>query len=503
MVPAVGAVRYLDHVVREGEGFFREVERMGLEGLVAKREDAPYKAGRSPHWLKLRAARTEDLVVIGFTAPKGSRTAIGALHLARYVEGKLRYAGRVGSGLADRELAALRTELEGERRRTPPATAIPADAKGSTWVEPRRVLEVRFTEWTDEGLLRHPVFLRWREDKRPEECGDSTIGRSGDPVTEPSGPSRRTAQPSNRPTAQPPNRPIDFQPTNPTKLFWPTEGYTKGDLIEYYRAIAPWLLPWLRDRPVVLTRFPDGIGGKSFYQKDAPPSTPDWVRTEAVWSEDAGREIRYIVCDDLETLLFLANLGTIPLHLWASRVGSLERPDWCVIDLDPKSAPFRDVVTIARQLHQVCDEIGLPAFVKTTGKSGLHVLIPLGGQCTWEESRTLGELLARVLLRTHGEIATITRTVEARGGKVYLDYLQNRRGQLIAAPYCVRPEPGAPVSMPLAWRELNARLDPRRHTIRTAPARMKQKGEDPLLPVLTLRPDLHAALERLAGRLTR
>jgi bifunctional non-homologous end joining protein LigD len=298
-----------------------------------------------------------------------------------------------------------------------------------------------------------------------------------------------------------PNRPIDFQATNPTKLYWPADGYTKGDLIEYYRAIAPWLLPYLRDRPVVLTRYPDGIGGKSFYQKDAPPSTPDWVRTEPVWSEDAGREIRYIVCDDLETLLFLANLGSIPLHLWSSRVGSLERPDWCVMDLDPKSAPFGDVVTVARRLHELCRELELPALVKTTGKSGLHVLIPLGGQCTWEESRALGELLARVLLRSVGDIATITRTVEARGGKVYLDYLQNRRGQLIAAPFCVRPEPGATVSMPLDWREVNARLDPKTFTIRTAPARMQKKGKDPLAPVLTLRPDLHAALARLAGRL--
>ena len=284
-------------------------------------------------------------------------------------------------------------------------------------------------------------------------------------------------------------------------MYWPAERYTKGDLIAYYRAMAPWLLPYLRDRPVVLTRYPDGIGGKSFYQKDAPESTPSWVRTEPIWSEDAAREIRYIICDGLETLLYLANLGSIPLHLWASRVGSLEQPDWCVIDLDPKEAPFRDVVTIARYLHELCDDVGLPAFVKTTGKSGLHVLVPLGRQCTWDESRSLGELLARMVMRTLGDITTITRTIEQRGKKVYLDYLQNRRGQLIASPFCVRPEPGAPVSMPLEWREVNARLDPRKHTIRSAPARMKKLDRDPLRPVLELVPDLHAALEGLARRL--
>jgi bifunctional non-homologous end joining protein LigD len=284
-------------------------------------------------------------------------------------------------------------------------------------------------------------------------------------------------------------------------VYWPAEHYTKGDLIDYYRDMAPWLLPYLRDRPVVLTRFPDGIAGKSFYQKDAPEFTPSWVRTEPIWSEDAAREIRYFVCDDLETLLYLANLGSIPLHLWASRVGSLEQPDWCVIDLDPKDAPFRDVVTIARHLHELCDDVGLPVFVKTTGKTGLHVTIPLGRQCTWDDSRSLGELLARIVMRSLGDITTLTRTIGQRGKKVYLDYLQNRRGQLIAAPFCVRPEPGAPVSMPLDWREVNARLDPRKHTIRTAPARMKKLGKDPFRPVLELVPDLHSALEGLARRL--
>ncbi len=544
IVPAVGAVRYLDHVEQEGEGFYEQVERMGLEGLVAKRADSPYRSGRSPAWLKLRAAKTADLAVIGFTAPKGSRAAIGAFHVGHYVDDRLRYCGRVGSGFTDRELEALREELEAERRKTPPAIGIPGDAKGSTWVEPRRVVEVRFTEWTKEGLLRQPVFVRWREDKSPEECiadsaypGSAGKGQRGRavkgkglqaPEVRPPGelggraprtyapsdppPARRSRSKSradesaNRPAAQPPNRLTAEPParipvllTNLTKTYWPEDKYTKGDLVEYYRAISPWLLPYLRDRPVVLTRYPDGIDGKSFYQKDAPPSTPDWVRTEPIWSEDAGREIRYIVCDDLDTLLFLANLGSIPLHLWPSRVGSLEQPDWCVVDLDPKEAPFSDVITIAKALHQLCDDAGLPVFIKTTGKSGLHVMIPLGGQCTWEETKNLGELLARLVIRDHGKIATITRTIRSRGAKVYLDYLQNRRGQLIAAPFCVRPEPGAPVSMPLLWKEVGAKLDPKRYTIKTAPARMKKLKEDPVLSILKLKPDLASAIERLVG----
>ena len=503
VVPMVGPVRFLEHVERDGERFFEEVERMGLEGLVAKRADTPYRGGRSPAWLKLRTERTADLVVVGFTAPKGSRTAIGALHLAQYVDGKLRYAGRVGSGFADRELAALRQELEAERRKSPPCTGVPADAKGSVWVEPRRVAEVRYTEWTKEGVLRHPVFARWRDDKRPEECVREAA------TTEVEAAPTAAADPPSTPgpvmPSDPPGRPAAPLPTvtitNPDKVYWPAEGYTKADLVGYYRDIAPWILPYLRDRPVVLTRFPDGIDGKSFYQKDAPEFTPPWIRTEPIWSEDTAREIHYVVCDNPETLLYLANLGSIPLHLWGSRVGSLEKPDWCVMDLDPKEAPFGDVITIARHLHELCDEVDLPVFVKTTGKSGLHVLVPLGRQCTWEECKTLGELLARIVLRSLGDIATITRTIGRRGKKVYLDYLQNRRGQLIAAPFCVRPEPGATVSMPLEWREVNARLDPRRYTIRTALPRMKKLGADPLAPLLELKPDLGAALDGLGKRL--
>src|SRR4029077_2267775 len=223
--------------------------------------------------------------------------------------------------------------------------------------------------------------------------------------------------------------------SNRNKVFWPEEKYTKGDLIDYYQGIAPWILPYLRNRPVVLTRYPDGIDGKSFYQKDAPEFAPDWIRTTSIWSEDTQRDIRYFVCDDEESLLYIANLGSIPLHIWASRVGSLEVPDWCVIDLDPKEAPFSDVIRTAQVLHRLCESIGLPNYVKTTGKTGLHILLPLGRQCTYAQSRTLGELLARVVLRTLGDIATITRVINKRGDKVYFDYLQNRHGQLIVAPF--------------------------------------------------------------------
>jgi bifunctional non-homologous end joining protein LigD len=289
--------------------------------------------------------------------------------------------------------------------------------------------------------------------------------------------------------------------SNLDKLFWPDDGYTKGDLIEYYREISPWLLPYLADRLVVLTRYPDGIAGKSFYQKDAPEWVPSWMRTETVFSEHSSRDIHYFICDDLESLLYLVNLGTIPLHVWSSRASDLGRPDWCILDLDPKGAPFADVVRCARAIRRLCEEIGLPSFAKTSGQSGLHVLLPLGRQVTYDQSRSLAGLIARVIETEHGDVATTARAIGNRGGRVYLDWLQNRHGQLLVAPLSVRPVPGAPVSMPLRWREVTPNLDPRRFTIATAARRMRRLGQDPLRPVLVEKPDLLAALGRLGERL--
>jgi bifunctional non-homologous end joining protein LigD len=287
--------------------------------------------------------------------------------------------------------------------------------------------------------------------------------------------------------------------SNRDKVFWPDAGLTKGDLLDYYDRVAGWLLPYLRGRPLVLDRYPDGITGKSFYQKQAPDYLPGWIETVEVWSGDPPKSIDYVVCNDRETLLYLANLGTIPLHLWASPVAHLDHPDWCILDLDPKEAPFPDVVTLALGLHEICEEIGIPVFVKTSGSTGLHVLVPLGSRMDYEQSRTFGELLSRVLLARNPRIATMARSLQARAGRVYLDYLQNRRGQLLVAPFSVRPLPGAPVSAPLRWEEVGPELDLRSHTIESVPERMAELGEDPMANLLELQPDLLGALERLAG----
>jgi bifunctional non-homologous end joining protein LigD len=495
VLPRLGPLRYLEHFAKNGEALYEQVVQLGLEGIVAKRADAPYRAGRTDSWLKIRADRADDFVVVGFTRPQGSRSGFGALDLGAYDGGKLVYTGRVGSGFTTAQLKEVSAALERSVRPAPAfAGPVPQD-KGHTWVEPALVVEVRYKEWTDEGLLRQPVFIRFRDDKPITECVKAgnvkrETGNEDDP--EATIPVARVPFPEER-------REVRF--SNLDKVFWADEGYTKGDLIEYYRAVSPWLLPYLKDRPVVLTRYPDGIAGKSFFQKDAPGFVPEWIRTERMWSEDTQRDIDYFVCDDTDSLLYLINLGTIPLHVWASRAASLELPDWCILDLDPKEAPFAHVVTVARAVKRLCEEIELPCFIKTSGSTGLHVLLPLGRQCTYEQSRQLGGLLARVIAAELPEIATVTRQVGKRGARVYLDYVQNGHGRLLVAPFSARPLPGAPVSTPLSWREVGPKLDIRKFTIRNVPARMKKLRGDPLLPVLADKPDLVAALQRLHARL--
>ena len=499
LLPAAGPIRFLDHIPEQGEAFYAEVTRLRLEGLLAKRADAPYRGSRSPHWLKLRAERTDDFVIVGFTEPQGGRTGFGALHLAAWGGDELVYCGRAGSGFSEEQLVELRTRLEADSRAEPPcAGPLPTDP-GHVWVDPRHVAEVRYLAWTDEGLLRQPVFLRLRDDKPVDDCALPT-GRPGGPDEDASAPIQSNGPGVSELMAETPvEKKVPF--SNLEKVFWPEEGHTKGDLIEYYRAISPWLLPYLKDRPLVMTRHPDGITGKSFFQKDAPSFTPGWVRLERVWSESAEREIDYFVADDVETLLYIINLGTILLHVWASRVQTLARPDWCILDLDPKTAPFAHVVQVARAIRELAEEIALPAYAKTSGSTGLHVLFPLGGLCTFEQCKQLGELLARVVAGRLPDIATTVRLPGDRGGRVYLDYLQNGHGKLLAAPFTARPVPGALASAPLLWDEVDESLDLRNYTIKTLPERMAVFDHDPLAPVLDETPDLVTALERLAARL--
>ncbi|WP_419948436.1 non-homologous end-joining DNA ligase [Candidatus Palauibacter sp.] len=540
VVPEAGPICFSEHFEGCGEALFRQVQEMGLEGIMAKRADSRYIGGRSADWRKIHAAREARFVIVGFTSPAGSRTGFGALHLGAYgpaesalpadatasagaVSGTaagedglaLHYVGRVGTGFDDNTLIELRTRLD-DLTSDGPAFATPAPAGDDhTWVEPELVAEIRYKEITEGGLLRHPVFLGLLP-VPGETAGDADGNDGREDGTEyvlptdcrlPRDPRAALTDPVRVDTSPPPVEELSL--SNLDKVFWPEERYTKGDLITYYRDIAPWLLKFLEDRPLVLTRYPDGIDGKSFFQKNAPGFQPEWVRTEAIWSEGSERDIHYFIADDPAVLVFVANLGAIPLHVWASRVGSLDRPDWCLLDLDPKHkrdgeevyAPFGDVVEVARTIGALCGEIGLPSYPKTSGSSGIHVMIPLGGQLDYEQSRQLAQLLATTVAAEIPDRATIIRNPSGRDGKVYIDYVQNGRGRLVVAPYSVRPRAGATVSAPLRWAEVGEELSMEDFTIRTMPERARALEPDPLLGVLSDEPDLMAALDALQRRL--
>ncbi|MGH8657012.1 MAG: DNA ligase D [Gammaproteobacteria bacterium] len=484
ILPSIGPIRFADHIEDQGELMYARVRALGLEGVIAKHADSPYIGGRSAQWIKFTVEKSDDFVVAGFTDPKGLQPLFGALLLAQYSEGEFHYAGRAGTGFSHKTLKEINAQLRSIESADAPQGA-PSE-RSLHWIKPQLVCEVTFKGITPDGVLRQPVFVRLRDDKRPEEC----LSRL--PLQQPVGIAQ--AQPVS-PTVE---KTVRF--TNPEKVFWPQEGYTKGDLLDYHRAVAPWLLPYLADRPVVLTRYPDGITGKSFFQKDAPEFAPEWVRQERLWSEGSEREINYFIVEDVDSLLYIINLGTIPLHIWSSRLGSLERPDWCILDLDPKGAPFSDVVTIAKAIRRLCAEIALPSFVKTSGSSGLHVLVPLGCEYSYEQSRTLGELLARVMVAELPKLATVTRAIKAREGRVYIDYLQNGHGRLLVAPLSARPLPGATVSMPLSWHEVHGKLDAGRFTIKTALRRLHSLKTEPLRSIMDQKVDLRFALNALSKR---
>jgi bifunctional non-homologous end joining protein LigD len=512
-LPARGVIRYGDHVLERGEAFYEAAAEQRVEGIIAKRADSRYAGGRTRDWLKIKCHQRQEFVIGGWTDPQGGRGWFGALHLGVYEDGRLIYVGKVGTGFDETALRRVWDRLQPLARPTSPFDAGTPSGRGHHWVEPTTVCEVRFGEWTDDGVVRHASFLGLRDDKnphdvrrevavRPEREGTGQ-GRGGAPRlpeaerrAEPRPASARPHQASASPQSSPTATDRQVVITNPTKVFWPGEGYTKADLVAYYEEMAPWLLPYLRDRPLVLARYPDGITGKTFFQKDAPEWAPEWIRRERIHARGVERDIDYFVVDDVESLRYVANTGTIPLHLWASRAGMLERPDWLVLDLDPKGAPFTDVVKVALALRDILERLELPSYPKTSGATGLHVLLPLGARYSYEETRTFARLLATLVVETIPRISTIARVIQTRDGKVYVDFGQNGPGQTIVAPLSVRPLPGAPVSMPLRWSEVTARLDPGRFTIRSALARLDETG-DPMAPVLGDGVDIAAALARL------
>ncbi len=501
LIKGDGPLRYCDHYIGRGRDFFSAVAEARLEGMIAKLRDSPYRGTRTGDWVKVKCPRTGRFVIGGWTNPAGARLHFGALLLGAFEsDGGLRFVSRVGTGFDDRKLREIHRLVEDRKRDGSPFRRAmegePRTPPGSHFCAPELVCEVRFGEWTDEGGLRHPSFIRLVEGADPRECAYLGPARDVPPPPSPSMPDPADAKPI-RTAPQVQKNERSFTITNPNKVFWPAEGYTKGDLIDYYQSIAPWMLPYLNDRPVVLTRYPDGIDGKSFFQKDAPAFAPGWIRTEKIYSQDTRRDIAYFVLDSAESIGYMANLGAIPIHIWSSRIPHLERPDWLLFDIDPKGSTTARAVIVAKEVAAVLREIGLRAYLKTSGQRGLHVVVGLELLYTYDQARMFSELVSRLVVSRLPHDATLIRAPAARGGRVYIDYLQLGHGKTIAAPFAVRPVPGAPVSAPLRWEELHENLDPVEFNIKTMPKRMARLKRDPFIGALGDRQRIEPALARL------
>src|SRR6478609_9723659 len=501
LVRGKGYVRALDHLEGDGRPLFELCRAQRLEGVVAKRAASPYRAGprRTDDWVKLKAERDDEFVVIGFMRGKGNRAALGALCVGSYSGERLLYRGRVGSGLDAAALSSLEKALEARRVADFPAAGEPPeDAKGALWVRPELVVSVRFLGFTDgEARLRAPVYKGLRTDVAPADC------RAAPPselIEEPpatavvAAPVTETAARSSANSAS-----TRVVVSNPSKVFWPDEGYTKGDLCAYYATIAPVMLPFLHERPVVLVRYPDGIAGKHFYQWNVPSGTPDWIERIERIDEDDPSAVKKTLCllNSADALVHIANLGCIPLHVLAAQRGTLDECDFLTVDFDIGERPFSDAVRLALDLRVILDDVGLTGFPKTSGQRGLHVLVPLGPGVNFDTAKLLVELLGRLITDKNPTIATMERRVSQRGSRVYVDTGQTGASRTIVAPYSVRSHPGATVSTPIGWNELHVALDTSRFTMLTLPGRVLEVG-DPFAGFMAVRPDVPAAVRDLS-----
>lgn len=486
-----------------GLDFFEAAKKMGLEGIMAKKATSTYSPdSRSKDWLKIKVNQRQEVVIGGFTRNEGSAKQFSSLLLGVYNKGKFNYVGKVGTGFSEKvqremmkEFLPLITEkipFESEPDVNKPSRFRPNPPKAAaTWLKPSLVCEVSFTEITADGVFRHPSFEGMRSDKKAAEVVLETAAPSTQ-ITDPSAakgqnltplvaaPKRNGKATLLNPTEETQVKKINghnLKFTNLSKIFWPEEGYTKRDMFNYYHQVAEYILPYLKDRPQSLNRFPSGIEGKSFYQKDVKGKAPDWVKTFPYTTSD-GEDKEFAVGENEATLLWMASLGCIEMNPWFSRVQHPDNPDYCVIDLDPdKSNTFEQVIVAAQEVKKVLDAIGITGYVKTSGSTGIHIYIPLAAKYSYEQSQMFGKLIVSIVHKALPDFTSMERQIKNRDGKMYLDFLQNRPGATIACPYSLRPKPGATVSMPLHWEEVKSGLAMKDFTIKNAVERIRSEGD--------------------------
>ena len=543
-----GDLRVVSHVEEHGRDLEAGARRLGFEGVVGKRADSRYEPGmRSRAWLKVKAVREQEFVVGGYSAGEGARRAtFGALALGCYDDGKLRYAGNVGSGFDERELAAVIERLKALSTEAPPFADAERVQGQARWVRPELVAAVKFAEWTQDGRLRAPVFLGLRDDIDPKQvrrevasatawlATEDVNGAAASPRTgaaEVAAVVDQLANPKANFTIRVAGEEIKLM--NLDKVFWPPFGeappLSKRHLVEYYVKVAPYLLPHLRDRPLTLTRYPNGVTARPFYQKHYAQPIPDFVETVTIWSEHTRSDGEYILCNNLPTLVWLAQIADLELHAWMSRIdpepdahgrgrdfagseaamdaSALNYPDFMIFDLDPyiysgnegdgeepefNKRGWEKTVAVALSLKDMLDQLRLSSFVKTSGKTGLHVYVPILRHYDFDDVRAATQTIGRFLMQQQPKDVTLEWDTSKRRGKVFFDANQNTRGKTLAAQYSLRPTAWAGVSTPIAWSEL-AKLDPTSLNLRTVPERLAQRG-DTWSDILSRKNDLAALI---------
>src|SRR5467141_2706652 len=484
--------RYSDHQLEMGKELFALAEQNGLEGILAKRTDSPYVSHRSPYWVKLKSTKTVDAVVGGWTAARTAALPFGSLLLGLYQGKKLQFIGHVGSGFDEKTLKELSARLKELAASACPFDAVLVANEKPSWITPALVARVKFSGWTDERSLRHPVFLALREDARPLDCqfeneiataaSSPAVVRSPEIVGRVLNIKAQIEAELFKGRAETVIIELNgkrLRLSNLNKVYFPESGHTKRNLLAYYYRIGEFILPFLRDRALVLRRYPDGIKGQAFFQKDLREGLPEWFKTVPVDSEHRGEVIQYATANDRASLLFLTGLGCIDHNPWSNRYADPDHPDYFFFDLDPSDGTeFSVVVTVAGALHEKLEELRLASFLKTSGATGIHIYIPVEPIYTYEQLRTFGEIIARTVTAEYPNLVTSERTVAKRpAGRVLIDVQQNAHGRPLAAAYSVRAFPQAPVSVPLLPRELRPSLRPETLNIKSLFARFKEKGD--------------------------
>jgi bifunctional non-homologous end joining protein LigD len=477
-----GPIRYSDHVVGQGRAFFQQAQARGLEGIISKRRGDPYRRGRSTGWLKAKCITRQEFVIGGFTDPEGARSGIGALLVGTYdADGKLNFAGKVGTGFSQKTLAELHRKLVPLEQKTSPFAVTPPPGwigRPAHWVRPELVGEVAFIEWTDDGRLRHPSFQGLREDKKPQsvvrERAASTAAIAPEPMASP-----QASETTKKRTAKGGAVVMGERISNPDRVVYPAVSLTKLDVAKYYEAVAEAMLPHVKSRPLSLVRCPEGLAGQCFYMKHYPMGSVPEVLNQIPIKEKS-KTGHYLVVDDAQGLVALAQIGVLEVHTWNSTRAHLEHPDRFILDLDPgPQVKWAEVVETAKLIRERLQALHMESYVKTTGGMGLHVVVPVEPVLDWDRCLALSRAIAGLIEAERPKRYTLNLSKAGREDKILIDYLRNNRGSTAVAAFSTRAKPQAPVSVPVAWEELGPKLTSDHFTVTTVSKRLAKLKQDP------------------------